>query len=197
MMLFVTTVFAAILFQWCCKTIAYPPTNNPLHDLTSARRTTPLLFNASTLTLQTGHIDCSPDGDYKTSFAGCRPSFNRIRSFPSYRLRQIFKMDRLPRLPAKPPVVIYEEEADCAIGIACTAPYREDMFSWEQVRAAAMAIAEECEENYGYGGSTPVGQGVGWHVRVAGFRVEIGGMNETAVGEGVDGMASTVLITDG
>ena len=70
------------------------------------------------------------------------------------------------------------------------------MFSWQQVRAAAMAISEECEDNPGYGGWTPVGSGVGWEVRVLGFRDEVGGVNGTVMGEGFDGVGGTVLVAD-
>lgn len=68
--------------------------------------------------------------------------------------------------------------------------------SWQQIRAAATAISEECEDNPGYGGRMPVGSALGWVVRVWGFREEVGEMNGTVVGEGVDGMAGTVLVAD-
>lgn len=93
-------------------------------------------------------------------------------------------------------MIIHVEGADCAIGLACKYPYRDDMFSWENVRAAAMAIEVDCEDNYGYGGSTSVGNGVGWYVRVVGIAEDAGGLNGTVVGEEVDGTASTVLVAD-
>ncbi len=201
MVVFITTVFAAFLFQCCSKAFAYPPTNP--HDLNVARRATPLLspspslFNASTPTIHPNVVlECFPEGNIRTSLAGCRPTLNYIRTFPSYRTRQLFKMGRSPRLPVRPPTIIYDENADCAVEVACAEPFHEDMFSWEQVRAAATTVAADCEENYGYGGRTVVGQGVGWNVRVLGFKDDAGGVNGTVVGEEVDGTASTVLVAD-
>ena len=75
-------------------------------------------------------------------------------------------------------------------------PYRDDMFSWEQLRAAALAVAEDCEDSFGYGGWTLVGEGVGWNVKVLGFREGAGGVNGTVVGDEVDGMAGTGLVAD-
>ena len=72
----------------------------------------------------------------------------------------------------------------------------QGMFSWEQVRSAAMTVSAACENNPGYGGWTRVGQPNGWRVRVVGFMGGVGGVNGTGVGEGVDGMVSTVLVAD-
>ena len=200
MVFFVSTVFATFLFQCCSKAFAYPP-----RDLNMAARSTiplPLLFNASALPLQTDHIHCFPSGDFKTSLAGCRPSLNYIRAFPAYSLRQIFQMGRSPSIPepgshpVKPPIIVYVDDADCAISIACKEPFRQDTFSWQQVRAAALAIEEACEDDPGYGGWAPVGAGVGWEVRVLGFRDEVRGVNGTVMGEGADGMASTAVVAD-
>ena len=105
-------------------------------------------------------------------------------------------MDRYPLTPAKPPFIINVEESDCAIEIACVQPFRDDMFSFEEVRAAAMAVVVDCEENYGYGGWTPVGEEVGWRVTVLGYVEDAGGVNGTVVREEVDGTASTVLVAD-
>lgn len=166
-------------------------------NVTARRSTTPpLLLNASTPSLQTSHIHCFPSGDYKTSLAGCLPSINAILDFPLYSLRQVFLMGRFPRFPAEPPVIVHMEEADCAISIACEEPSSLDRFSWQQVRSAAGAVSESCSGIPGYGGWTPVGSGVGWHVRVFGWREGVGGLNGTVVGGGVDGMARTILVGD-
>ena len=200
MLVLVTTVFTVLLFQCYSKAFAYPPAKT--HELNAARRATSLLspspglFNASTLTIQTGPITCFREGDVKTSLAGCRPTLNRIRTFPAYRTRQLFRMSRYPLAPAKPPMIIHVGAADCAIGLACEQPFRDDMFSWEDVRAAATEVAVNCEDNYGYGGWTPVGAGVGWHVKVLGFVEDAGGVNRTVVGEEVDGTANMVLVAD-
>ena len=200
MVVFVTTIFAIFLLQCCSKAFTYAAANP--HDLNAARRATPLLspspslFNASALTLQMAPVHCYPQGDNKTSFAGCRPTLNYIRTFPSYRTRQLFRMGRSPRIPEKPPLIIYKGDADCAIEVACTEPFRDDMFSWEQVRQAATEVSQDCEENYGYGGWTPLAQRVGWNVRLLGITDEAGGVKRTVVGEEVDGTASTVLLAD-
>ncbi len=201
MLVFVTTVFTVFLFQCYSKAFAYPPAKT--HELNTIRRATsllspsPSLFNASALTIQTGPITCFDEGDSKTTLAGCRPTLNKIRTFPAYRTRQLFRMARYPRVPGgRPPMIIHVGRADCAIGLACNQPYRDDMFSWEDVRAAAIRVAEDCEDNYGYGGWTPVGEGVGWHVKVLGFVEDAGGVNGTVVGEEVDGTANTVLVAD-
>ena len=200
MIFFVTTVFAAFLFQCCSQAFAYPPptTDNPPHDLNVAARSTtpPLLFNTSTSTLQTSGIHCYPPGIIKSSFASCLPILNYIRTFPLYRLRQLFIMGMLPREPFTPPVILIMEGEDCAVSITSEVPWVQGMFSWEQVRSAAMAVSAACENNPGYGGWTRVGQPNGWRVRVVGFMRGVGGVNGTVVGEGVDGMVSTVLVAD-
>ena len=200
MLVFVTTVFTAFLFQCCSKAFVYPPAKT--HELNTIRRATSLLssspglLNATTLTIQARPIHCFSEGDTKTSLAGCRPTLNRIRTFPSYRTRQLFRMDRYPLAPTRPPLIIYVGEADCAIEVACVEPFRDDMFSWYEVREAATAVVVHCERNYGYGGWTPVGEGVGWRVRVLGFEEDAGGVNGTVVGEEIDATASTVLVAD-
>ena len=200
MILVVTTIIATFLFQCCSKAFTYPPAET--HDLNAARRatsllpTSPSLFNASSLTTHTYPIHCYNEGDVHTSLAGCRPSLNVIRSCPAYRTRQLFRMGRSPLLPRSPPLIITHPSADCAIGVACVLPFQDDYFSWEQVRAAALAVAVECEDRDGYGGWTSVGQGVGWDVRVLGWVEDAGEVNGTMLGEEVDGMASTLLVAD-
>ena len=200
MLVFVTTIIATFLFQTCSKASIYPPAET--HDLNAVLRatsilpTSPSLLNASSLTTHPHSVHCFQEGETKTNLTGCRPTLNRIRNFPAYHTRQLFRMARYPLFPNKPPVIIHDPGADCAIGVACLLPFRDDVFSWEQVRAAALAVAVECEDSYGYGGWTSVGQGVGWDVRVLGFEEDAGGANGTVAGEEVDGMASTVLVAD-
>lgn len=200
MLVFVTTIVATFLFQSCSNASTYPPAKtqelNAARGATSLLPTSPSLLNASTLTTHTYPIHCYREGDVHTSLEGCRPTINQFRSFPAYRTRQLFRMGRFPLLPRQPPFILHYPGADCAIGVACVLPFRDDLFSWEQVRAAALAVAAECEDSYGYGGWTSVGQGMGWDVRVLGWVEDAGGANGTVVGEEVDGMASTILVSD-
>lgn len=133
------------------------------------------ILNISTLTPSTNDITCFTTGTH-TNVTSCRPTLNHFRTFPFYRLIQPFREGFSPKLPNKPPLIIYHRESTCAVEIQATSPLIEDEFSYEQVRGVATDIVEECQEEGGFGGYGPVGAGVGWMVKVIGFDgTEVGG----------------------
>ncbi len=74
-----------------------------------------------------------------------------------------------------------------------------DHFSFEQVRALATDIIEECREGggkgWGRGGGAPIGRGVGWVVAVGGYAMEGVGEGGSVGGglvEGGVGIISTI-----
>ena len=45
-----------------------------------------------------------------------------------------------------------------------------DKFSYEMVRQRATDIVEECQDYGGLGGWSPMGRGLGWYVRIIGYK---------------------------
>lgn len=109
-------------------------------------------------------------GRETTSIDGCRPTLNRLRRLPHYRLEQLFQERRYPTEPSKPPYIFNVKDSTCAIQLACGSTIIIDRFSFEQVRALATDIVEDCQTKGGYGGVAPLGAGVGWTVKVIGHK---------------------------
>lgn len=108
-------------------------------------------------------------GRETTSIDGCRPTLNSLRGFPHYRLAQLFQETRYPKEPSTPPYMLNVKDSTCAIQLACGSATIIDRFSFEQVRALATDIVEDCQTQGGYGGVAPLGTGVGWTVKVIGY----------------------------
>jgi len=124
-------------------------------------------------------IYCFAEGTY-TNVTSCRPTLNHFRTFPAYRKIQPFLENSLPKLPNKPPLIIYHKQSTCAVEIAASSPTIEDRFSFEQVRGLATEIVEDCQNKGGFGGYAAIGRGEGWVVRVIGFN----GTEAALVGNG-------------
>ncbi len=107
-------------------------------------------------------------GRETTSIDGCRPTLNRLRALPLYRLVQEFQEGAKPKVPSKPPYIFHVKDSTCGIQLACGSTTITDKFSFEQVRALATDILEDCQSKGGYGGVAPLGKGVGWTVKVIG-----------------------------
>lgn len=45
-----------------------------------------------------------------------------------------------------------------------------DRFSYEMVRQKATDLVEECQEYGGMGGWSPMGRGLGWYVKIIGYK---------------------------
>jgi len=107
-------------------------------------------------------------GRETTSIDGCRSTLNYLRGLPHYRLAQLFQERRYPKEPSTPPYIFHVRDSNCAIQLACGSTTIIDRFSFEQVRALATDIVEDCQTKGGYGGVAPLGSGVGWTVKVIG-----------------------------
>ena len=128
-----------------------------------------VVYSSSPPTPSPHRIRCLHSG-IETNVTSCRPTLNYIRTFPSYRRIQDFQEGRSPKLPETPPLYVFAVASTCAIEVACGNPSLIDRFSYEIVRALATEIVEECQDEGGFGGWSPVGRGIGWWVRVVGFR---------------------------
>jgi len=113
-------------------------------------------------------ITCFKEG-IRTTVSTCRPTLNYFRTFPNYRLIQAFQENKSPKAPDKPPLYLYVKASDCAVGLASGNPHVVDWFSYENVRALATEIVEECQDEGGFGGWSPIGRSMGWHVRIVGY----------------------------
>lgn len=122
-------------------------------------------------------ITCFPSGS-TTTVAGCRVALNYFKDFPNYKVVQPFQMGRCPTIlnDQKPPLLIFAKEANCAIEITTNKPSDVnivDAFSFEEVRRLAMDVIEDCQDAGGHGGWSPLGRGVGWHIRVIGVDISM------------------------
>ena len=120
-----------------------------------------------------GSIECFRDGQGRmaTDVDGCRPTLNHFRTFLNYRRLQDFIEGQCPKSPSKPPYAVHHLQSNCAVQIASGNPNIRDDFSFEQARALATEILEECQDRGGRGGFAPIGHGVGWRVAVIGFKL--------------------------
>lgn len=109
-------------------------------------------------------------GRETTYIDGCRPTLNSLRSFPRYRTVQYFQEGRYPKEPSKPPYLLHTNDSTCALQISCGTAGITDKFSFEQARALATDIVEDCQKQGGYGGVARIGRGIGWSVKVIGYR---------------------------
>ena len=126
------------------------------------------LVNASAASPVNAQVTCFHDG-LTTNVTGCRPTLNYIRTFPDYKKVQPFLEHKSPKVPNKPPMIIFHRESTCAIEISAQNPQYEDRFSFEQVRALATDIVEECQVEGGYGGYAFIGKKKWWAIKVIGF----------------------------
>lgn len=175
-------VMVALGFNWNTMALAYPQAQN-IGETQSIlpRLSSNLLQQISVPTNSTntpplppapiGVIECfhAGQGRRSTDVDGCRPTLNYFRTFPNYRRIQDFMEGRYPKLPSTPPYAVHSVLSTCAIQIASEDPYTIDDFSFEQARALATEILEDCQDHGAYGGFGPIGHGVGWRVSVIGF----------------------------
>lgn len=162
--------YLALLYACICS--ARPnPASPQLSYLTTFNLTIP-----SALSQPKAGITCFTSGP-RTTVAGCRVALNYMKEFPLYKTVQPFQQGRCPDIGEgkKPPLLIFAQGATCAIEIATRDPLVVDAFSFEEVRQLATEIVEDCQDVGGHGGWSPVGRGIGWHVRVIGVDVEEGG----------------------
>ncbi|CAF9940849.1 MAG: hypothetical protein HETSPECPRED_002657 [Heterodermia speciosa] len=114
-------------------------------------------------------ITCFQTGR-RTTVATCRPTLNVLKTFPFYRRIQNFQESRSPTVPDKPPLYVYVRSSDCALELASGRPDVVDRFSYEMVRQKATDLVEECQEYGGMGGWSPMGRGLGWYVKIIGYK---------------------------
>lgn len=110
-------------------------------------------------------------GRQATSVDGCRPTFNLVRGLPNFRLIQEFQEGKYPKKPYRPPYIFYHNESTCAIQVASGSKTLNDKFSFEQIKTRATDIVEDCQAQGGYGGVAPLGEDIGWTVKVIGLAV--------------------------
>lgn len=145
-----------------------------------------------------GVINCFNSGQSRepTDVAGCRPTLNYIRTFPDYRRIQDFMEGRYPKAPFKPPYAIHDKRSTCAVQIASDNPNIIDNFSFEQARALAIEILENCKDHGGKGGFASIGHGIGWRVCVIGFKLPPDPPDSTDMFEGIyTGNGTSVPVT--
>ena len=129
---------------------------------------------------QANDITCwnSSQTSLHTSVDGCRKTLNYLRTIPGYRLKQIFQLDRNPKIPLRtsterkiltPPFRFHSRPSDCALQIDTRYVDVVDEFSFEDARRAATDMLEECQSVGGYGDVAPLGQDKGWEVQVVGY----------------------------
>lgn len=171
-----------LLFIPVCICIALPDPFNlhlsqTLNHLALNHTLSPQLPNLST---PNSAIACFPTSS-TTTVTGCRVALNYFKDFPNYKIVQPFQVGRCPEIlnGQRPPLLIFAWEANCAIEITTHNPSDDsivDAFSFEEVRRLAMDIIEDCQDAGGHGGWSPIGRGIGWHLRVIG--VDIGSLTE-------------------
>ena len=198
--------YHSLLYAWVCIARPNPGTSSSSHlsNLLALNLTlpSPLRISPTALSIPSVGITCYNSGD-RTTVAGCRPVLNYFKDFPHYKTIQPFQEDRSPVLAGgrKPPLLIYARDVNCAIEVASKNPLIVDAFSFQEVRAKATEIVEDCQSAGGHGGWSPIGRGIGWHIRVIGVdHGNLGGrVNGTVVVEGVrrgNGTSSNGLFLD-
>ena len=119
----------------------------------------------------TNAISCFPvrTGRRPPTVDTCRPTLNYLKTFPSYRLVQVFEEDKSPKVPSTPPFAFHHTGSDCVIRIATSDAQVTDRFSWAQIRSLATEIVQDCSDRGAYGGWAPIGKGKEWTVAVLGL----------------------------
>ncbi|MCJ1459355.1 hypothetical protein MMC28_009732 [Mycoblastus sanguinarius] len=191
-MAFRVLVGVAVLLLGTCSSMAYSHTQLQAHterplDSTLLPRSKEVVPSPLNTTTTTNAIFCWREGE-TTTVPGCRDTLNYLRTFPNYRFLQDFQENRVPKLPSKPPLLIYAKSSTCAVELRSGDPSVVDQFSFEMVRALATDIVEECQDEGGFGGQAPIGRGLGWKVSFIGYRYVLGLGNGTV---GVGDMNAT------
>lgn len=148
---------ASILAVWIhtTATLSIPPTANSITCFTGGQ------------------------GDTKTTVEGCRPTLNYLRTLPGYKKPEWFQRGRRPTIPATrpgampiaPPFLWHLPMSDCILEIDTVARDVVDRFTFEQARALAQIVLDDCQDSGGFGGFAKLGRGLGWQVRVVGFQL--------------------------
>lgn len=120
----------------------------------------------------------SSQKEVHTSVEGCRSTLNYLRTIHTYRVRQAFQKDKSPKIAIQthegrdilcPPFRFHSVKSDCALQVDTVIEDAIDVFSFQEVRARALEILEECQDEGGYGGIGVLGQKKGWEVQVVGY----------------------------
>lgn len=124
------------------------------------------------LPLAANRITCFEGGQGRThtSVDGCRPTLNYLRTLPGYRKPEQFQKDKHPKIPSTspgqrfrtPPFVWHLSSSDCILQIDTVDPSVVDRFTFEQARALATDVLEDCQKTGGFGGFADLGRGIGW-----------------------------------
>ena len=145
--------------------------NNPLrHSLTGPTISSPPSDTMS-ISPRMNTIQCLRPAETRTkiSIAGCRATLNELREFPHYRKLQAFEKGLTPKVPTPPPFEIRYPGTSCVLFVTSLGSSIIDVFSFEQIRAAALDVIEECDNSgANYGGIAPLGRGIGWTVCIYG-----------------------------
>ena len=138
-------------------------------------------YTAATLSLPIAapRITCfraDPDRT-RTTVEGCRATLNHLKTIPNWKQPLQFETNKSPRIPARmrgappiaPPFIFHVVGSDCLLEIDTVIPNVIDRFSFEQARALAQDVLDDCQDFGGFGGFTDLGTGVGWQVTVFGL----------------------------
>ncbi|KAL8856632.1 MAG: hypothetical protein Q9178_006788 [Gyalolechia marmorata] len=137
-------------------------------------------YTAATLSLPIAapRITCfraDPDRT-RTTVEGCRATLNHLKTIPNWKQPRQFETNKSPVIPATrpgarpiaPPFLFHVVGSDCVLEIDTVIPNAIDRFSFEQARALAQNLLDDCQDFGGFGGFTDLGRGVGWQVTVLG-----------------------------
>ena len=127
----------------------------------------PTMTNFSEITAQ-----CFDVGEYHpTNVDTCRPLLTKIRAFDKYRTKQTFQMYKTPKSPFEPPFGFTVRKCTCELRVKATGLQWVDKFSWEEVRAMATNIVEDCQppRGAGVGGWDLIGPEKRWIVEMIGI----------------------------
>lgn len=116
-------------------------------------------------------------GRTRTTVEGCRATLNHLKTIPSWKQPLQFEKYRSPRIPntrpgappIAPPFIWHVVGSNCVLEIDTLNSYAIDQFSFEQARALAQNVLDDCQDFGGFGGFTDLGRGVGWQVTVLGL----------------------------
>ena len=94
-----------------------------------------------------------------------------------------------------PPFRFHSVASDCALQILTIRADVIDVFSFEQARAVATNVLEDCQAEGGYGGVGELGKGIGWEVQVVGYTGP--SRNRTVFIEGYEGGDHDITLEPG